>query len=139
MLNSLNELDSQITQLDKEPRLGEYAGLVALSDAIADIKAILSGQRHVHQFFYLDFVTSNQVELDTETTLPLLDESVSILPDYTLWERVRNHEATKISLAAYTEQVMEGRAMREFDFGRQLILLRYLRTLDTLPEDVTLE
>ncbi len=139
MFNSLNELDSQITQLDKEPRLGEYAGLVALSDAIADIKAILSGQRHVHQFFYLDFVTSNQVELDTETTLPLLDESVSILPDYTLWERVRNHEATKISLAAYTEQVMEGRAMREFDFGRQLILLRYLRTLDTLPEDVTLE
>ena len=139
MLNSLNELDSQITQLDKEPRLGEYAGLVALSDAISDIKAILSGQRHVHQFFYLDFVTSNQVELDTETTLPLLDESVSILPDYTLWERVRNHEATKISLAAYTEQVMEGRAMREFDFGRQLILLRYLRTLDTLPEDVTLE
>ena len=139
MLNSLNELDSQITQLDKEPRLGEYAGLVALSDAIADIKAILSGQRHVHQFFYLDFVTSNQVELDTETTLPLLDESVSILPDYTLWERVRNHEATKISLAAYTEQVMEGRSMREFDFGRQLILLRYLRTLDTLPEDVTLE
>ena len=139
MLNSLNELDGQIAQLDKEPRLGEYAGLVALSDAIADIKAILSGQRHVHQFFYLDFVTSNQVELDTETTLPLLDESVSILPDYTLWERVRNHEATKISLAAYTEQVMEGRAMREFDFGRQLILLRYLRTLDTLPEDVTLE
>lgn len=139
MLNSLNELDSQITQLDKEPRIGEYAGLLALSDAIADIKAILSGQRHVHQFFYLDFVTSNQVELDTETTLPLLDESVSILPDYTLWERVQNHEATKISLAAYTEQVMEGRAMREFDFGRQLILLRYLRTLDTLPEDVTLE
>ena len=139
MLNSLNELDNQITQLDKEPRIGEYAGLLALSDAIADIKAILSGQRHVHQFFYLDFVTSNQVELDTETTLPLLDESVSILPDYTLWERVQNHEATKISLAAYTEQVMEGRAMREFDFGRQLILLRYLRTLDTLPEDVTLE
>lgn len=139
MLNSLNELDSQITQLDKEPRIGEYAGLLALSDAIADIKAILSGQRHVHQFFYLDFVTSNQVELDTETTLPLLDESVSILPDYTLWERVQNHEATKISLAAYTEQVMEGRAMREFDFGRQLILLRYLHTLDTLPEDVTLE
>lgn len=41
MLNSLNELDGQIAQLDKEPRLGEYAGLVALSDAIADIKAIL--------------------------------------------------------------------------------------------------
>lgn len=139
MLNSLNELDGQIAQLDKEPRLGEYAGLVALSDAIADIKAILSGQRHVHQFFYLDFVTSNQVELDTETTLPLLDESVSILPGYTLWERVLTHEATKVSLEAYTEQVMAGRAMREFDFGRQLILLRYLRTLDTLPEDVTLE
>lgn len=139
MLNSLNELDSQITQLDKEPRLGEYAGLLALSDAIADIKAILSGQRHVHQFFYLDFVTSNQVELDTETTLPLLDESVSILPGYTLWERVLNHEAAKVSLETYTEQVMAGRAMREFDFGRQLILLRYLRTLDALPEDVTLE
>ena len=139
MLNSLNALEAQIAALDKEPRIGEYAGLLALSNAIADIKAILSGRQHAHQFFYLDFVTSNQVELDTETTLPLLDESVSILPGYTLWERVLNHEATKVPLETYTEQVMAGRAMRELDFGRQLILLRYLRTLDALPEDVTLE
>ena len=103
----VDELDGQIAQLDKEPRLGEYAGLVALSDAIADIKAILSGQRHVHQFFYLDFVTSNQVELDTETTLPLLDEYSNLLVVQTM-SKSRALAGMRVGFAFGSENLIQG-------------------------------
>ena len=79
MLNSLNELDGQIAQLDKE-RLGGIrwsGGPVRRHRGHPGHPLPVSS---TSKFFYLDFVTNNQVELDFETTLPLLDESVSILP-----------------------------------------------------------
>lgn len=117
----------------------DYASKLALLDTIAEEKEMLVGKMPKPELFYVDFLTSDHVELDPENMMPVLDESVSIIPGYELWTRVQEHEQDKMPLSDYIEEVLSGECMREFDFGRQLTLLHYLRTLDTLPENVSLD
>ncbi|MCD8190623.1 MAG: hypothetical protein LUD78_10480 [Clostridiales bacterium] len=139
LLDLVEQARRQLAARGQETRADENAALTAVAETLADIKAQLQGKKDTRQYFYRDFLTSGHVELDMATMLPMLDESVSILPGYELWNRVLLHERDKIPFAEYQEQVLRGDGAQEYDFGRQMLLIRYLGSMDPLPEGVTLE
>ncbi len=139
LLSQVEQAQKQLPAQEQETRLDECAALKAVTETLEDIAALLQGKGDDRQYFYRDFITSNCVELDVATMLPILDESVSILPGYELWNRVLRHEQDKIPFEDYQEQVLRGDVAQEYDFGRQLALIWYLSDLDTLPEGVTME
>ncbi len=139
LLSQVEQVWQQLEAREWETRTDEYAALLAVTETLADIKELLQGKKDNRQYFYRDFLTSDHVELDVANMLPMLDESVSILPGYELWNRVLLHEREKIPFEEYQEQVLQGDGAQEYDFGRQLLLLSYLSSLDSRPEGVTLE
>ncbi|MCD7917201.1 MAG: hypothetical protein LUF84_01880 [Clostridiales bacterium] len=80
LLQQAEQAQRQIETREREKTLDEYAALLAVTETLKDIVSLLHGGKDNRQYFYRDFLTSHHVELDVATTLPMLDESVSILP-----------------------------------------------------------
>lgn len=141
LLTQVEQAQKQIIAIEKKytETLDAYAALVSVVTTLSDIELLLRSGKDNRPYFYLGFVTSNHVELDTATVLPMLDESVSILPGYELWNRVLLHEQDKIPFEEYQDQVLRGKDVQEYDFGRQLIVIWHLSDSEKLPEGVTLE
>lgn len=108
--------------------LSDRAALSCLIHTLHEMHLRVHGEFDRPQEFYLDFLTGEQIELNPETGLPELEESVSIIPGYELWRRVYRHAAEHRTMDSIRAQIYRPDGTCSFDFGRALLYRNYLNS-----------
>ncbi|MGN1030467.1 MAG: AAA family ATPase, partial [Butyricicoccaceae bacterium] len=126
----------QTLQALQPDELLDRAAVSCLRQTLQEMNLRIQGKFRVPEEFYLDFLSGDQIELNPETGLPELEESVSIIPGYELWRRVYNHANNPRPLSSIPEQIYPADGSCTFDFGRAVLYQRYLEA-HQLPQAVS--